>query len=66
MQTRRRGLQPWTNNALAYFFDGLNERPVGVMAPQIVMENRAEKMLVAFEPHNDGGRLVLVNPEDSS
>ena len=30
MQTRRRGLYPWTNNPLAYFFHGLDERLVGV------------------------------------
>jgi hypothetical protein len=28
VETRKRGLMPWTNSVLAYFFHGLDERPL--------------------------------------
>ncbi|KAF2727221.1 hypothetical protein EJ04DRAFT_595782 [Polyplosphaeria fusca] len=64
IKTRRQGLQPWSNNVLAYFFHGLDDRPVGVMAPQTVMESKAKQILVEFVPHSDGGRLVPIKSDD--
>ncbi|KAK2763923.1 hypothetical protein FQN54_009542 [Arachnomyces sp. PD_36] len=64
METRKRGLVPWTNNVLAYFFHGLDEGPLGrnFRESQDVMEDEARETLMEFQPHKDGGRLVIAKP----
>lgn len=64
VETRKRGLVPWTNNILAYFFHGLDERPLGqdVRENQDAMEEKARKLLVEFQPQKDGGSLVIAKP----
>lgn len=60
MQTRRRGLHPWTNDPLAYFFHGLDERLVGVSGMEKDMKAKAQSVVVEFERYDQGGRLVVV------
>lgn len=62
VETRRRGLTPWTNNVLAYFFHGLDERPLGrhVQENQSIMKEEASKLLVEFKPHENGGGLAVM------
>lgn len=60
IQTRQTGLPvPWTNSTLAYFFHGLDERPVHGVVSQSE-EKLAEKLEVKFERDLDGGHLVIV------
>jgi hypothetical protein len=51
----------WTNNLLAYFFHGLDERPVAgeKCLSQDEMEGRAKAMVMEFRQYEDGGRLVV-------
>ncbi|KAH8812616.1 hypothetical protein F5884DRAFT_843803 [Xylogone sp. PMI_703] len=64
LETRKKGLVPWTNNILAYFFHGLDGRPPNRHAreSQDAMEDKARDLLVEFQPHKDGGSLVVVKP----
>ncbi|KAI0191629.1 hypothetical protein F4808DRAFT_476059 [Astrocystis sublimbata] len=61
IETRRRGMVPWGNNALAYIFHGLDERPTGREhdESQVDMKQMARDMRVQFQPRKDGGHLVL-------
>ncbi|KUL83997.1 hypothetical protein ZTR_07092 [Talaromyces verruculosus] len=60
IQTRQGGLSvPWTNSTLAYFFHGLDERPVRGVVYQSE-EKMAEELQVKFERGGDGGHLVIV------
>jgi hypothetical protein len=60
IQTRQGGLSvPWTNSTSAYFFHGLDKRPV----PGVVYkseEEMAEDLEVRLERDSDGGHLVIV------
>lgn len=60
IQTRQGGLSvPWTNSTLAYFFHGLDKRPVrGVVYTS--EEKMAEDLEVKLERDSDGGHLVIV------
>ncbi len=62
-QTKKQGLHSWSNNVLAFFFHGLDERPSDgkVYGSQTDMEDRAKGMLVELQPSQDGGRLVILN-----
>lgn len=60
IQTRQGGLPvPWMNSTLAYFFHGLDERPVRGLVHQSE-EKLAEELEVKFERGGDGGHLVIV------
>ncbi|KAF2815304.1 uncharacterized protein BDZ99DRAFT_378589 [Mytilinidion resinicola] len=61
VETRKRGLVPWTNNVLACLFHGLDERFFGwhVLESEEAMEDKARKLLIEFKPNQDGGRLVV-------
>ncbi|EEA19442.1 conserved hypothetical protein [Talaromyces marneffei ATCC 18224] len=60
IQKRQGGLPvPWTNSTLAYFFHGLDERPVRGVVHQSE-EKMAEELEVRFERDDDGGHLVIV------
>jgi hypothetical protein len=60
IQTRQGGLSvPWTNSTLAYFFHGLDERPVRGLVHQSE-EKMAEELEVKFERGGDGGHLFIV------
>jgi hypothetical protein len=63
LETNKAGLVPWTNNPLAYFFHGFDERPFhgDVCKSQRAMEQEARGLLVEFQTHGDGGRLVVVD-----
>ena len=63
IQTKKNGLHSWSNNILAIFFHGLDERPVDGKAygSQTAMNGRAKKMLVELQQSDDGGRLVILN-----
>ena len=63
IQTKRNGLHSWSNNILAVFFHGLDERPVDgkVYGSQTAMNGRAKKMLIELQQSDDGGRLVILN-----
>jgi len=64
VETRRKGLVPWTNNILAALFHGIDQRSSGqqVRETEDAMEDEARTLLVGFEPHEDGGRLVVAKP----
>jgi hypothetical protein len=60
IQTGQGGLSvPWTNSTLAYFFHGLDERPVRGVVYQSE-EKMAEELQVKFQRGGDGGHLVIV------
>ena len=63
VKTRQGGLVPWTNNVLPYFFHGLNERPPGRHRheSQDAMSDMARELLWEFQPHENGGHLVIAN-----
>lgn len=63
MRTRKAGLVPWTNNILAVFFHGLDQRLLisGVDESETAMEKESEGLLVQFEAREEGGRIVTVN-----
>jgi hypothetical protein len=49
VETRRRGLVPWTNNILASLLHGLDERPAGMhIESQDDMKNEARSFLMEF------------------
>lgn len=60
VETKRKGLVPWTSNILAALFHGIDKRSSDHQAYETeqVMEKEAKKLLVEFQPHEDGGRLV--------
>jgi hypothetical protein len=62
-ESRKANLAPWLNNALAYFFHGLDGRPprAELSQSQETMEHEAKSLLMEYQPHHDGGRLVLVD-----
>ncbi|KAE9370137.1 hypothetical protein N431DRAFT_509147 [Stipitochalara longipes BDJ] len=61
VETRRKGLVPWTNNILAALFHGIDRRSSGhqVRETEDAMEDEARTLLVEFQLHEDGGRLVV-------
>jgi hypothetical protein len=63
LETRKAGLMPWTNNPLAYFFHGFDERPLcgNDFKTQSLMEREARGLMVQFRKHDEGGRLVVVD-----
>ena len=63
LETRKAGLVPWTNNPLAYFFHGFDERPLrgNDFKTQSLMEREARGLMVQFRKHDEGGRLVVVD-----
>jgi hypothetical protein len=65
LETRKAGLVPWTNNPLAYFFHGFDERPLrgNDYNTQSFMEKEARGLKVQFKKHDDGGGLVIVDTE---
>ncbi|EHK20936.1 uncharacterized protein TRIVIDRAFT_69949 [Trichoderma virens Gv29-8] len=63
MKTRKAGLVPWTNNILAVFFHGFDQRPMmpGIDEGETAMEKEAHGLLVQFQAREEGGRLITVN-----
>ncbi|PNP51314.1 hypothetical protein THARTR1_08071 [Trichoderma harzianum] len=63
MRTRKAGLVPWTNNILAVFFHGFDQRPVihGVDESETAMEKESDGLLVQFQAREEGGRIITVN-----
>lgn len=60
IQMRKVGLSvPWTNSTLAYFFHGLDERPVRGVVHQSE-EEMAEELEVNFGRDGDWGYSVIV------
>jgi hypothetical protein len=64
METKRKNLVPWTNSILAALFHGIDKRSSDhqVHETEATMEDEARTLLVEFQPHEDGGRLVAVKP----
>lgn len=64
IKTRSTGLVPWTNNVLAYFFHGLDERPFGghVRESQHAMQAEAKDLLLEFQSNQHGSHLVVSKP----
>lgn len=54
------GLVPWSNNVLAYFFHGLDERPLGQHVRESQDDIKDEAM--EFQPHEDKSHLVVAKP----
>jgi hypothetical protein len=63
LESRKADLALWVNNALAYFFHGLDGPPpqAELSQSQEAMEHMAKGLLMEFQPHRDGGRLMLVD-----
>jgi hypothetical protein len=63
LESRKANLSPWLNNALAYFFHGLDGQPpqAELSQSQETMEREAKGLLMEFQPHREGGRLMLVD-----
>jgi hypothetical protein len=65
LQTKKARLVPWTNNSLAYFFHGFDERGrfVGTIArlSKLIMEREARGIMVELHKYEDGGRLRIVD-----
>jgi hypothetical protein len=61
IQTRRRGLHPWMNNPLAYFFHGLDERLADFSGQDQKMRSKAKVIVVKFERLSEGGRLIVLD-----
>ena len=64
VETKRKGLLPWTNSILPSLFHGINKRPGGqeVDETEVAMGREARSLLVEFQPLEDGGRLVVTKP----
>jgi hypothetical protein len=67
LETKKAGMVPWTNNPLAYFFHGFDQRPLrgNDYKTQRIMEKEARGLMVEFRKHEDGGRLVVVDDTSS-
>lgn len=63
LRTRKAGLIPWTNNILAVFYHGLNQRPSMSSADdsESALEKESHGLLVQFQAREEGGRLAIVN-----
>ncbi|OPB46040.1 hypothetical protein A0O28_0061600 [Trichoderma guizhouense] len=63
MRTRKAGLVPWTNNILAVFFHGFDQRPIidGADESETAMEKESDGLLVQFQAREEGGRIITVN-----
>ncbi|EHK44810.1 hypothetical protein TRIATDRAFT_39771 [Trichoderma atroviride IMI 206040] len=63
LRTRKAGLIPWTNNILAVFYHGFDQRPSmsGVDDSESALEEESHGLLVQFQPREEGGRLAIVN-----
>ncbi|KAL7897414.1 hypothetical protein HDV63DRAFT_368154 [Trichoderma sp. SZMC 28014] len=63
LRTRKAGLIPWTNNILAIFYHGFDQRPgmSGVDDTESALEEESHGLLVQFQPREEGGRLAIVN-----
>ncbi|KAL7796193.1 hypothetical protein V8C43DRAFT_21206 [Trichoderma afarasin] len=63
MRTRKAGLVPWTNNILAVFFHGFDQRPIidGADESEMAMEKESDGLLVQFQAREEGGRIITVN-----
>lgn len=61
VETSKNGLLPWTNNVLALFFHGLDERPLGrrVRESGDHMRDKAREVMMEFDRHKNGGRLFI-------
>lgn len=63
LRTRKAGLTPWTNNILAVFYHGFDQRPgmSGVDDSESALEEESHGLLVQFQPREEGGRLAILN-----
>lgn len=63
LRTRKAGLTPWTNNILAVFYHGFDQRPSmsGVDDSESALEEESHGLLIQFQPREEGGRLAIVN-----
>ncbi|KAL7919089.1 hypothetical protein ACQKWADRAFT_315944 [Trichoderma austrokoningii] len=63
LRTRKAGLIPWTNNILAVFYHGFDQRPSmsGDDSSESALEEESHGLLVQFQPLEEGGRLAIVN-----
>ena len=64
VETRKRDMVPWANNILAYFFHGLDERPLGkhLCETQDTMQAEARELMIEFQSDNRGCGLVIAEP----
>jgi hypothetical protein len=60
VETKRKGLMPWSNNILAILFHGLDRRPGerGFYDHQSSMEDDARDYVLEFQDHGKSGHLV--------
>lgn len=67
VETKRKGLVPWSNNILATMFHGFEQRPAGrpFRDYQHVMEDDAEQILLVFQEDGEGGHLVIRGADES-
>jgi hypothetical protein len=66
VESKRRGLEPWTTNILASFFHGFDERPLrgSVHQDEDSMDEEARSLMMEFLPHEAGGGcLAVFNPK---
>jgi hypothetical protein len=63
VETKRKGLVPWTTNILAALFHGIDKRSSDhhVRETEQDMEDEARTLLVEFQPLEGGGRLLVAN-----
>jgi hypothetical protein len=63
VETKRKGLVPWTTNILAALFHGIDKRSSDhhVRETEQDMEDEARTILVEFQPLEGGGRLLVAN-----
>jgi hypothetical protein len=53
VETRNKGMVPWTNNVLPFFFYGVDTRPKckDFQESQLAMEDSARELLIEFQSH---------------
>jgi hypothetical protein len=63
-KSSRNGLVPWTDDILPVLFHGLDELPQWRHVGENLhdMQHEAHQQLIEFKPHENGGRLALVEP----
>ncbi|KAL7928955.1 hypothetical protein V8C35DRAFT_207509 [Trichoderma chlorosporum] len=63
LRTRKAGLTPWTDNILAVFYHGFDQRPVlqSTDESETALEEEAHGLLVQFQANEEGGRLIALN-----
>lgn len=64
LRTRKARLTPWTNNILAVFYHGFNQRPSMSSADdsESALEKESHGLLVQFQAREEGGRLAILSP----